>query len=223
MASNPSSTLATLPWSYRRTTGASRRRGRQRPRKAGPQQGDGRRVVHVLLLSICTAGFVGGGNRGSTLRSVGEAGKLLEAGLDRTPGALAAGDDQDRVVPRDRPDDLLPARPVDRETQRLRAARRRLDDEQRPHPIHGDEHRGEELLQVRADAGAALERRRVMGAPVGGGDLGEAKITDIPRQRRLGDGEALPFEQLAQLFLARDPSGADDLENRGVPLRFHGA
>src|SRR5439155_215727 len=102
-------------------------------------------------LSIRASGFVGG-NRGSTLRSVGEAGKLLEAGLDRAAGALAPVDHQHRVVTRDRPDDLLPARPVDRETQRLRSARRRLDHEQRPHPVHRDEHRGEELLQVGADA-----------------------------------------------------------------------
>jgi hypothetical protein len=39
----------------------------------------------------------------------------------------------------------------------------------------------------------------------------------------LRDGEPFSLEQLAQLFLARDPSAPDDLENRGVPLRFHGA
>src|SRR5439155_1585316 len=31
---------------------SSLRRGRQRPRKAGPQQGDGRELVHVFLLSL---------------------------------------------------------------------------------------------------------------------------------------------------------------------------
>src|SRR2546428_6671453 len=154
-----------------------------------------------------------GGNRGSTLRSVGEAGKFLESGLDGTPGAFAATDDEDGVVPRDGADDLLPARPVDRKTQRLRAASRRLDDEQGPHAVHGDEHRGEELLQAGTDAGA-LEGRRVMRASVGGGDLGEAEITDIPGQRRLGDGEAFRFERSEERRVGKE------CRSRWSPYRY---
>src|SRR5207244_8156493 len=57
------------------------------------------------------------------------AAKLLQSGLDGAAGALAARDDEHRVVTRDRADDLGPPRGVDREPERLRAARRRFHDE----------------------------------------------------------------------------------------------
>src|SRR5438552_10292886 len=91
--------------------------------------------------------------------SRGKARQLLEAALHGPPGALALGDDEDRVVPRDAPDDLLPPCPVDGEAERLRAPRRRLDHEQRPHPLHGYEHRRQDLIEVMPDAGPAFRGR----------------------------------------------------------------
>src|SRR5256885_11358831 len=93
--------------------------------------------------------------------SLGKTGQLLEAALHRPPGALAPHDDEDRVVPGDGPNDLLPPCPIDSEAERLGAPCRRLDHEQRPHPIHGHEHRRQDLIEVIADAGPAFRGREI--------------------------------------------------------------
>src|SRR2546425_6174812 len=52
---------------------------------------------------------------------------------------------------------------------------------QRPHAVHGDEHRREELAQAGADAGA-FRRGGVVRAAVGRSHLREAEVTDVARR-----------------------------------------
>src|SRR5207302_5720885 len=103
--------------------------------------------------------------------SLGKTGQLLQAALHGSPGALAPRDDEDRVVARDGPDDLVPPCPIDGTAERWGSPRRRLDHEQRAHALHGHEHRRQDLIEVMPDAGPAFRGWRVVRAPVGGGDL----------------------------------------------------
>src|SRR5690349_12972191 len=116
-----------------------------------------------------------------SLRSCRKPGELLEAGKDGAAGALAASDDEHGVVPRDGADDFVPPRGIEGEPECLRSAGGGLHDEQRAHAVDRDEQRREELLEVRPDGGAALERRRVMRPAVRGRDLGEPQLTDVAR------------------------------------------
>src|SRR5207302_1249654 len=136
---------------------------------------------------------------------------------------LPACKPEDGVVPRDRPDDLRPAGGADAESERLGAPRRCLQHEQGADPVQRHERRGQELLQLRPDRRPGLGRRSIVRAAVRRRDLGEPQVTDVARQRGLGDVEALALEELTQLLLARDGLRADDLQDRRVALRFHWA
>src|SRR6266567_377196 len=87
---------------------------------------------------------------------------------------LAASDDQNGIVTSDGADDLAPPGAVERQAQRLRGSRRRLQHEQRADALGGNEHRGQQLLQVWADTRRAFRRRRIVRAPVRRRDLREA-------------------------------------------------
>src|SRR5881296_3105923 len=84
--------------------------------------------------------------------SCGESCELFQPHLDGAAASLAASDDQNGIVTSDGADDLAPAGAVERQAQRLRAARRRLQDEQRADAFGGDEHGRKQLFQVRPDA-----------------------------------------------------------------------
>src|SRR3990172_6681979 len=79
--------------------------------------------------------------------SVGQAGELLQANLHRAPGALAFGDDEQRVVARDGADGLGPPRAVHRDAQGLGRARGRLEHEEWADGIERHEQRGQQLLE----------------------------------------------------------------------------
>jgi len=73
------------------------------------------------------------------------------------------------------------------------------------------------------NARTAFGRRRVVRAAVGVRDFGQAQETQIPRQGRLRHLVPLGPKQLPQLLLALDTVTADDAEDRGVTLGFHGS
>jgi len=154
---------------------------------------------------------------------VAPARRRLSRACPPSPRPLASGDDEHGVVSRHRPDDLGPPGGVEREPERLGAPRRRFQHEQGTYAIQRHERRGQELLQLRPDRRAGVRRWSVVRATVRRRDLGQAQVPDVARQRRLRDVEPLGLEELAQLLLARDGLRADDLEDRGVTLRFHGA
>src|SRR6266853_2888514 len=105
--------------------------------------------------------------------SCGESCELFQPHLHGAATSLAASDDQNGIVTSDGADDLVPAGAVEREAQRLRAARRRLQDEQRADAFGRDEHGRKQLLQVLPDApaGGAVRTGGVMRTAVGGRDL----------------------------------------------------
>src|SRR5690348_16591178 len=150
-----------------------------------------------------------------------QSGELLNAGLDGPAGALAFRDDENGVVPRDGADDLRPPGAVDGHGQGLRGARRGFQYEQWPDTVDGDEHGGEELLQVRPRGGADFVGGRVVGRAIGRRHLGEPQLPDVPGEGRLRDVEPLRGQELAQLLLAAHGIAADHLENGGVALGFH--
>src|SRR6267142_7140271 len=119
--------------------------------------------------------------------SCGESCELLQPHLHGAATSLAASDDQNGIVTSDGADDLAPAGAVERQAQRLRTARRRLQDEQRADAFGRNEHGGKQLLQVRPDAtpGGTFRPGCVMRTAVGGRDLRESELTDVARQRRL--------------------------------------
>src|SRR5690606_22241256 len=65
-----------------------------------------------------------------------------------------------------------------------------------------------------------LGRQGVVGPPVGIGDLDEAELADIARERGLRHVHAVLREPFAQLFLAVDAMLLDELEDDGVSLAF---
>src|SRR3989454_6396877 len=80
-----------------------------------------------------------------------KAGELLDPRLHGATSALALGNDEDGVVARNRPDDLRPPGGVDGQPEPLSTAGGRLHHEQRTDAVHRDQHRGEELPEVRPD------------------------------------------------------------------------
>src|SRR6266568_1363320 len=103
--------------------------------------------------------------------SCGESCELLQPHLDGAAAPLAATDDQNGIVTSDGADDLAPPGAVERQAQR--GSRRRLQHEQRADALGGNEHRGQQLLQVWADTRRAFRRRRIVRAPVRRRDLRE--------------------------------------------------
>ena len=53
------------------------------------------------------------------------------------------------------------------------------------------------------------------------GELGEAELADIARERRLGDGEIGGLEGLPELVLAGDALAAYEAENGCMALKLH--
>src|SRR6267142_1224575 len=157
--------------------------------------------------------------------SCGESCELLQPHLHGAATSLAASDDQNGIVTSDGADDLAPAGAVERQAQRLRAARCRLQDEQRADPFGRNEHGGKQLLQVLPDAapGGAFRSGRVMRAAIRRGHLREAELANVTRQRRLRHVVAFGLETLAQLLLAAYRLSSDDPQDGCVTLRFHGA
>jgi hypothetical protein len=51
-------------------------------------------------------------------------------------------------------------------------------------------------------------------------DLDEAKLADIAGEGGLSDVESAFLQEFAELFLAADPIGLDELANRGVAPRL---
>src|SRR2546430_2108076 len=119
-------------------------------------------------------------------RSVGQARALLEPGLHGAARPLAAGDYENGVVPGDRADDFRPPGRVERETECLCAAGRRLEHEQRTHAVERHERGGQELLEVRSHRPprSPLGRRRVVRPAVRRRDLGEPQLRS--EERRVG-------------------------------------
>src|SRR5713226_5738511 len=94
--------------------------------------------------------------------SIGNSGQLFDSRLHDATSALALGNDEDGVVARNRADDLRPPGGVDGEAEPLSAACGRLDHEQRTNPIDRNQHRGEQLPEVRPDDRPGLWWRRVV-------------------------------------------------------------
>src|SRR5258706_4843706 len=157
--------------------------------------------------------------------SCGESCELLQPHLHGAATSLAASDDQNGIVTSDGADDLAPAGAVERQAQRLRAARRRFQDEQRADAFGRNEHGGKQLLQMLPDAsaGSAFRTGRVMRAAIRRGDLCESELANIARQGRLRHAVAFSFETLAQLLLAAYRLASNDSQDGRVALRFHGA
>src|SRR2546426_1004838 len=95
-------------------------------------------------------------------RLVGNSSQLLDTRLHGASSALALGNDEDRVVARNRADDLRPPGRVERQAECLRAAGGRLHDEQPTDGLDGDQHGGEQVARGPPDGRPRLRRRRVM-------------------------------------------------------------
>src|SRR5256712_3870676 len=93
-------------------------------------------------------------------RLVGNSSQLLDTRLHGASSALALGNDEDRVVARNRADDLRPPGRVERQAECLRAAGGRLHHEQRTDAIDGDQHGGGPVPPGRPGGRPPPPRRR---------------------------------------------------------------
>src|SRR3954452_3279691 len=154
---------------------------------------------------------------------------LLELACERPRVPLVAGDDEARVVPGQRPDDLRVVEPVERAGDRRRRPELRLEDDD----VLRDTRLAAELVEDGTEGVLGRRappplRRHVAGPPELVVHLLEPQLANIPRHRRLRHVAARSCERLHELELgadalahhrARDQLLAIRLRER---LRLHG-
>src|SRR5512134_940304 len=103
---------------------------------------------------------------------------FVEAGEEAALGGAAGGRDEDRVVPRERADNIGPVGAVEHDRDALRRARRRADDRQAGAGGPPVAHEG-------GDRGEIVERRRgFAGQPVAVALLGDAELAQVATDAR---------------------------------------
>src|SRR5262245_1797754 len=139
----------------------------------------------------------------------------------RRRGAGAARDDENRVVAGDRADLFDQLRAVDRFGQRLCLSAAGPDDDELLHALDAAQERGRRPLerrQRRLRAGR-LDARPLIRAVAGA--LDQAELLDVARDGRLRRLEAALVKPLAEQLLALERLAIDELEDDGLPARFH--
>jgi hypothetical protein len=119
---------------------------------------------------------------------------------------------EDRIIPRQRPENVGPGLGVDRASNGLCAARDGTDDDHLAHAVDVAEERWEHRLEDRI----AVPARRpgcgksVLGA-LGSGYTRDAELSQVARQRRLRHVPATLTEELPELLLTADVARLDEL------------
>src|SRR5262245_8153701 len=146
---------------------------------------------------------------------------LPETSHQRRRGAGAPRDDEDRVVAADRAHFLGQLRPIDRLGQRLRLAAAGPDNDELLDALHApQERRGRPFeRRQRGLRVGHLDARTLIRAVAGA--LHESELRDVARNRRLRRCEAALLKTLAQQLLALERLAIDELEDDGLPARFH--
>ena len=91
------------------------------------------------------------------------AGQMEQAPLRALERPAIGGRDEDRVVARDRADDLRPARAIEGRRDRMRGARQRAQHQQEPGLVDLEREVGEQLAQAVLAGGLGLDEARRQG------------------------------------------------------------
>lgn len=156
------------------------------------------------------------------LRLVGcDSGDLAEAVADGGEVFPVSEDEEDGVVSGDGPQDFVPFGVVDGDCDGLGSAGEGVEDEEVVGAVDVDEEGGEEAREggSRVDD---IGGDRVDGAAVGVLHLDESELADVAGDGPLRDIEPFVEEQLAEDFLRGHLPGADEVQDRGLPLGLGG-
>lgn len=148
-------------------------------------------------------------------------GKALEAAVNALPGGDRPADYKDGVVTANRAQYVAPPLAVEGGGNRLGAARYRSQYEHLAHPVNTQK----ELRKKRVERGPALLDVAIgdrVACAFRGRDSRQSQLAQVSRQGSLGHVPAALQQQLAQIFLTADGSGADYFQDRIVSFAFVG-